>query len=257
MVRHGARVGRAIAAVLGILSSAGIPVAQTDAGSRVFGIVVDERGEPLSGAEVRTYRDSRESLPTLVSKFGPTDYRIERRSRTDERGTFAVAVDLAGRYGIAARKGGELGSRVLWPLVAGQTVTLVARPMVERRGRVLTVGADGERSPVAGAKVRIAVRADRNLDAPISFNPQLIPLADLESDAEGHFSFVARWVRRAPRWLGTTTGCGGAPSGRTADRASICSSTARRPSTVKSSMRTAALLCRTSALAGSGSSTTS
>lgn len=166
---------------------------------RLFGEVVDEKGNPIPGATVTTLRRD-ETLPLRLLQYRTTSNQRERTAETDARGRFSIEIDRTGLYGVFAAKGDDLHSAIVSPVVPGEILTLTAHPTHRRTGRVLDASTDGERQPAAGARVLVLLEAERRCSVYFDTTPYLaFEYARLHADESGQFDFVA--TRSAKTYL--------------------------------------------------------
>lgn len=120
----------------------------------VAGVVVDERGTPIEGAEVavRSPDGLKASLGVILDRAQPLEYFA--RTGADGRFEIADAPGVNGRHLVAAREGSPPKDQ---PIAAGPETQLriVLELAKEPKGAVRGIVLDAEGKPVADATVRL------------------------------------------------------------------------------------------------------
>jgi len=153
----------------------------------IGGVVVDERGEPVPGAVVRSWRE------VGVDADGrPTEASETERREADADGRFRIAVRRLARYQLVASHDGLAQSAPLWfePNEARPHVEarLVLRRLATIAGRVVRAGGDGFEG------VRVVATADSGSRHRSAVGPGREELygrpASAEADADGRFELA-------------------------------------------------------------------
>lgn len=132
---------------------------QMSASSTLAGVVVDEKGNALSGCEVwcgGEGRDLRLLNPESESRYWSYEGRLE--GRTDDLGRFRFADIEPGKYSIGARAPGYINSLLeqedyleVKEGESGENLRIILKPGISVRGKVV----DQEGRPVEGATLTL------------------------------------------------------------------------------------------------------
>ena len=125
-----------------------------EAGIRAHGLVVDARGEPVSGAELKLGRQESPGDGMMFSFGGEQPEEADAEAESDRAGRFAFADLAPGRYALAARAPGH-ATATLRGLEVPESASSVDLGKVELAAGVSITGrvVDGRGQPVAGVDV--------------------------------------------------------------------------------------------------------
>jgi uncharacterized GH25 family protein len=147
------------------------PIPDSSGAAQASGVVVDQNGQPIAGAEIRSRGIYRADTIT-----GPNGL-VTPLTLTDESGQFRLAVDDATRsVDIAVTASGYAPAQVQWSRGDKELLKVQLGPGASLRGRLMF-----EDSPLAGIEMGI-VQRDRTLGNPVT-------PTQVSTDEAGYFQF--------------------------------------------------------------------